>query len=283
MDGLVIPRRFDDPLHQLWFEREVEVHQLLFDTPRMGTYLQFVRTDGFGIWAYLRGAHPRTVDIMVDDQLMSLPRDRLSEQTLARLYTNDFALVRAQRRVERAIRQGIELTSELPLMALSRPGPAEARLMAADMSEVRLGPGALYRGVPTTSLYRGRQIVALAREGMWILVEDPARRGERLGWIPRFSTVNVRPSDLVSLYEDVELLMEEGLVQRIDPLQNRIWLNGNMWVSTPAASIEGIGRVMSEYIRLKSGGASVRVEFYEAASDQLLASYGAATGLRRVR
>lgn len=278
-----VPRAFDDPLYQALYEREAEVHRALFVQPRMGTYLRLVRDDGFGIWAFLRAAGETTVEFMIDETIMSLPRNRLSMETQAVLYTNVFAVKQARERVERAMKAGLLYEPTLPLSPLTTHAAEEARLMVADLGEARMGPGRSYQGRPSTSLYRGRQVTALAREGLWILIADPEQPGEPLGWVPRFSTMSARPSDINAVYEDVSLLMREGLVLRIDPVLHNVWLDGNLWVATPSAAIEGIGRVMSEYIRQKVGGSAVRVEFFEGLSNQHLASYGAATGLRRVR
>lgn len=257
---------FTDPAQQRRYEQGFGESLSLFEPPRPGSAAWFALRDGRKIGGRIVSLSPDAVRMETGGGVRLVAGSELAAESRARLFAGDFARSRA-----------------MGLVAGRIPGPS-AEVPARDivrhvMSEeivVRAGPGSEYRRVPGLQFERGQPVSFCDDFDGWLRLKDGA--GTPQAWIPKYLTYALDELDPSALAGDIERLSRMGLVRRIDPAQNEVDVDPEIWRGTEPELRMGMARLLAAYCATARSNTMVFVTIRDGATQKKLGKYSQSLG-----
>ncbi len=257
---------FTDPAQQASYE--TEFHRLVdeFNPPATGT-LQAVRlTDGTFIGGALAKLNPTGIVLKLGKQDYVASRDDIDPAFQADLYRDAFAR-----------HYGV---SEIQHAASTNLLTTPTRYVLKDALDAFAGPGPRYPRRDDLVIAKGVRLDVKQRRGRWIEVAAPTVKPGTTFWTDFFQTIPLNDDPDADLSPYLLLLLEHGVLVRINPEQGEAFVNQEAWAGTELAVQEGISRLLAAHCaQIKKSGV-VWVDIKGDQNNQRLARYSRAQGFR---
>lgn len=258
-------KEFNDPALQARYETEFGRKLADFAPPERGSLLALRLNDGSFIGGVLSKVEPEEVTLRMDKESLVANKKDIDPNFLPEVYDGDFARQMAM--------EEIEAPTNLP------PTPVDTRFSIRDDIICHTGPGSRYQAIADISITRGTKINIWQRRGRWLLAGTSSNPQDRMFWVDYFQTMSLvdKPNQDYTPY--ILILLEHGILARLNPEQNEAFVNADAWVGTDSSVQEGMSRVLAAHF------AQVRktsVVWAEIKSEQgkRLARYTRAQGFR---
>lgn len=259
-------KEFSDPAQQAGYESEF--HRLVddFNPPATGT-LQAVRlSDGSFIGGALSKLNPTGIVLKVGKQEYVASRDDIDPAFQADLYRDAFAR-----------HYGI---SEIQYAASTNLPSTPTRYALKDSLDTYTGPGPRFPRRDDLLIPKGVRLDVKQRRGRWIEVTAPTVKPGVSFWTDFFQTIPLNDDPNADLSPYLLLLLEHGLLVRINPEQGEAFVSQEAWAGTEPAVQEGISRLLAAHCaQIKKSGV-VWVDIKGDQNNQRLARYSRAQGFR---
>lgn len=259
-------KEFTDPAQQADYEAEFQRLLDAFIPPATGT-LQAVRLrDASFIGGVLAKLNPTGIVLKLGKQEFVASRDDLDPTFAADLYQDAFAR-----------NYGI---SEIQHAASTNWDTAPTRYALKDVTDAFTGPGPRFPRVEGLTISKGARLDVKQRRGRWLQVTAPTVKSGFTFWTDFFQTIPLNDDPSADLSPYLLLLLENGVLARINPEQGEAFVNQEAWAGTETAVQEGISRLLAAHCSQVKKSSVVWVDIKGDQNNQRLARYSRAQGFR---
>jgi hypothetical protein len=259
-------KEFADSAQQSYYEGEF--HKLLGDfvPPSTGTLFSARLIDGSFIGGALARLTSTGIVLKIGKQEFVASRSDLDPVFQADLYKDEFAKQYAKAEVLASLATNI--------------ATVPTRYALKETLDTLSGPGPRYPAVADLSVPKGARVDVMQRRGRWLLATAPTVKPGVQFWTDFFQTIPLQDDPRADHTPFLLLLMEHGVLARINAENSEVYVNEEAWAGTETAVQEGISRLLAAHCaQLKSSGV-VLVEIKGDQNNQRLARYSRAQGFR---
>ena len=261
-------QEFDDPELQTRYEEEFQRNVESFTPPAIGTLVAARLQDGTFIGGSLARIDTNGISLKVGNKEFVASKSDLDPATLADLYVDEFARQYA-----------IAEVSAPPPLATPGATPI-VRYALKDTLDTHEGPGIRYARLKNLLVSKGVKLDVQQRRGRWLKVTAPTVKPGLAFWVDYFQTIPLN-EDLQSDYTPyVLMLLEQGLLERINAEQNEVFVNEEAWNGTEPAVQEGMSRLLAAHCAQAKKSSVFWVDVKGAQSSRRLGKYSRAQGFR---
>lgn len=263
---LVPGTEFPDPDLQARYEAKFKQLAEDFDPPATGTLLAVKLADGSFIGGSLAKLNPTGIVLKLGKQDFVASRDDLDPAAQADLYKDAFAR-----------QYGVaEINATLSTNLHTVP----TRYALKETLDTLTGPGPRYPRVADLVVQKGSRLDIQKRRGRWLLATAPTVKPGVTFWTDYFQTIPLS-EDLTADYSPfVMLLLENGVLSRINPAESEAFVNPQAWAGTETSVQEGISRLLATHCAQVKQSTVLMVDIKADGTNQRLARYSRAQGFR---
>lgn len=260
---------FTDPTLQVKYEQEFNRLVDAFQPPATGTLVAARLNDGSYIGGSLARIDTNGISLKVGKQEYVANRADLDPATEAELYVDAFARQYAMAEV-----------SAPPPPVASNVATVLVRYALKDNLDALSGPGVRYPLVTDVMVPKGTKLEVEQRRGRWLRVVAPTLNPGLKFWVDYFQTIPLS-DDLKADYAPfVLLLLESGVLTRINPDLNEVFVSAEAWAGTEPAVQEGMSRLLAVHIAQTKKASVIWVDVKSDQGNRRLAKYSRAQGFR---
>lgn len=257
---------FPDPAQQSSYEQSF--HQLVaaFTAPATGTLVAARLTDGNFIGGSLARLTSTNIVLKIGKQEFIASRSDLDPASQADLYLDAFARHYAKAEVLAAVTTNI--------------ATVPTRYALKETLDTLQGPGPRYPAVAGLAVPKGSRVDVVQRRGRWLQATAPTVKPGALFWTDFFQTIPLQDDPKADHTPFLMLLMEHGLLARINPDNSEAFVNEEAWLGTETAVQEGISRLLAAHCAQVRNSGVLMVDIKGDQKNQRLARYSRAQGFR---
>ncbi len=253
---------FEEPDQQARYEQTFERLAEVFVPPATGTLVAVKLEDGTFIGGSLAKLDSTQIVVKAGKQEFVANREDLDPDAEAELYVDAFARQYAL----------AEISDPLPPLD-TKPGTQGTLYALNDDVKAHAGPSFRFPLVTDINIPKGTRLDVQHRRGRWLRVSAPALQKGLSFWVDYFQTMPL-VDDLKADYRPfVNLLIEDGLLKRINPVANEAFVVEEAWEGTDAGIQEGISRTLAAHIAQVRHSTVMLVEIKGSQSNRRLANY----------
>lgn len=159
-------------------------------------------------------------------------------------------------------------------------GILEIRFCPKNNINIRTGPGINFEKDPSGQLIKGEKLYVLEEKNGWVRFRVTSNDVGWSGWVKKDLTISKNQWDSNKDTNELIKLRESGLLIKINPQLNVVYVNSSIWQNLDYQTKENIGRVLAFYCGRKKGTNLNWVDIKDSYSGKKLAKYSENWGFK---